>query len=143
MSIIYNLFLSDNSTGTIETKCVQYNTSILNWMDLINSTIFPFFAMFFLSIALIVCVYRSRSRISSRRDNRFAVSAISLNIIFFALNFPLTLYDFISYDNDVFFYFVYLLYYCYFGSSFYTQIIVNKDFRDEFLLLFNLKVVKT
>ena len=113
-------------------------------MDLLNSTLFPFIGMFILSIALIVCVYRSRSRMNSstRRDNRFAISAISLNIMFFVFNFPLALYYNITYNDTIISNYYFLLYYCYFGLGFYMQILVNRDFRDEFLRLIHLMVIR-
>ena len=101
--------------------------------------------MFITSIGLIVCVYRSRSRIKSsntKRDNRFAISSISLNIMFLVLTCPILLYNLITYEVSIFNRYFYLLYYCYFGLGFYMQIIVNRDLRYEFLSLVNLKAVK-
>ena len=114
-------------------------------IDLINASIIPFIAMFVLSIALIICVCRSRMNFSTmtRRDNRFAVSAISINIMFFVLTFPLILYDVITYSSSILVEFAYVMYYAYYGfNCFYIQLIVNRDFRDEFLRLMNLKVIK-
>ena len=113
-------------------------------MDLINTTLLPFLLMVILSIALIVCLYRSRSRInlSTSRDNRIAISTISLNIMFFVFNFPMTFYDYITYYESFLSYFLYLLDLCYFGLGFYMQLIVNRDFREEFLRLFNLKLIR-
>ena len=100
--------------------------------------------MFVTSIGLIVCVYRSRSRINSNtnRDNRFAVSAISINVMFLVLKLPLLVYYIITYKDSILSRITYLLYYSYFGLGFYMQLIVNRDFRYEFLSLINLKVVK-
>lgn len=112
-------------------------------MDLMNTSVLPFIGMFILSIALIVCVYRSRSRINSNRDNRFAVSAISLNIMFFVLTCPIVIYYTITtYEESILNRYAYLLYYSYYGLGFYMQIIANRDFRNEFLSLINLKVVR-
>ena len=100
--------------------------------------------MFVLSIGLIVCVYRSRSRINTNknRDNRFAISALSLNIMFIVLKLPLVVYYIITNFDSILSRITYLLYYSYFGLGFYMQLIVNRDFRNEFLSLINLKVVK-
>ena len=130
---------------TITYNC-EYDVDhvVIDMMDLMNSTVLPFIGMFILSIALIICVYRSRSRINSStsRENRFAMSAISLNIMFLVLNFPLTIYNLLACDDVILGNIFYLLYYGYFGLGFYMQIIVNRDFRDEFLLLLNLKVIR-
>lgn len=109
-----------------------------------NTSILPFIGMFILSIALIVCVYRSRSRINSsntKRDNRFAISAISLNVMFFVLTCPIALYNMFTYEVSIISSFANLLYYSYYGLGFYMQIIINRDFRNEFLFLINLKRV--
>lgn len=131
---------------TITYNC-EYDVDhvIIDMMDLLNSTVFPFIGMFILSIALIVCVYRSRSRITSsntNRDNRFAISAISINIMFFVLTCPIVIYYMITYEDSIISNFAYLIYYSYFGFGFYMQIIVNRDFRNEFLSLINLKAVR-
>lgn len=114
-------------------------------IDLINASIIPFIGMFVLSIALIICVCRSRMNFSTMtsRDNRFAVSAISINIMFFVLTFPLVLYDLITYNSYLLDDFAYVLYYAHYGfNCFYMQLIVNRDFRDEFLRLVKLKAVR-
>ena len=89
---------------TITYNC-EYDVDhvVIDMMDLMNSTVLPFIGMFILSIALIICVYRSRSRINSStsRENRFAMSAISLNIMFLVLNFPLTIYNLLACDDVI------------------------------------------
>lgn len=117
---------------------------MLVWMDLANSTVVPFMCMFILSIALIVCVYRSRMRSNSgsKRDNRFAISTIFLNIMFFVFVFPITFYDFSNFSNLMFNEIAFVWYFCYFALGFYLHLIVNRDFRNEFLRLFNLKVIR-
>ena len=126
----------------------NFDHVILDTLDIFNSTVLPFIGMIILSIALIVCVYRSRSRMNStsassrtKRDNRLAISTISLNIMFLVFTLPLTFYDLFSYNYSIPEKFVFSIYYCYYGLGFYIQIIVNRDFREEFLRLLNLKVI--
>ena len=111
-------------------------------MDFVNATIFPFVSMFILSIALIFCLYRSRLRANSgsRRDNRFAISAISLNIMFFVFNFPISIYGFMKIKSLILDQIMFTWFFSYFALGFYVQLIVNRDFRIEFLGLFNLKI---
>ena len=111
-------------------------------MDFVNATIVPFMSMFILSIALIVCVYRSRLRANSgsRRDNRFAISAISLNIMFFIFNFPISIYGFMEIHSLILDQIMFTWFFSYFALGFYVQLIVNRDFRNELLGLFNLKI---
>lgn len=111
-------------------------------MDFVNATIVPFVSMFILSIGLIVCVYRSRLRANSgsKRDNRFAISAISLNIMFFVFNVPISIYGFMEIKSLILDQIMFTWFFSYFALGFYVQLIVNRDFRNEFLGLFNLKI---
>lgn len=155
-------YVDVNDTGTVELLCEQnYDTLALQWMDLFNSTVVPFILMLILSIALIYIVRRSRHRVnrvkrmsilsvqssstqSTRRDNRLAVSVISLNIIFFLLNLPIVIFNIFSVNSepsDLINYSVYVLYYTNYAIGFYAQLIVNIDFRNAFLKLLNLRVI--
>jgi hypothetical protein len=111
-------------------------------MDFVNATIVPFVSMFILSIGLIVCVYRSRLRANSgsKRDNRFAISAISLNIKFLVFNFPISIYGFMEIPSQIVDQIMFTWFFSYFALGFYVQLIVNRDFRNELLGLFNLKL---
>lgn len=134
-------------------NCVQFFDSLaLQWMDFFNSTIVPFIFMILLSIALIHTVRASRLRVhsnassssQSKRDNRFAISVISLNLIFFILNLPIVIYDLISVNtqtSELFDFVVEFLYYSYYASNFYVQLFVNSEFKREFLKLLNLKQI--
>lgn len=142
--------------------CEQnYDSIALQWMDLFNSTVVPFILMLILSLVLIYNVRRSRLRVhrmsmhrasivsvsgtnSSRRDNRLAVSVISLNTLFFILNLPIVIFDILTVDSeasDLINYSVYVLYYTYYAVGFYAQLIVNSEFRTEFLKLLNLRTI--
>lgn len=142
--VIRNCFIFlDNSTGAIEAHCRQISdSSALVWMDLFNSTLLPFLAMIILSIALIYCVRLVRSKVKSGRDNKFAISIITLNFMFLILNLPIVIDDLVSLDStrSVLYYFIQSLYYYYFAIGFYTQLVVNSDLRHEFLKLFQLRV---
>lgn len=140
----------DNSTGNESFICsVQYDFVALQWMDLFNSTIVPFMLMIVLSIALIHTVRASRARVhtttglgsQSKRDKRFAISAISLNLIFFILNMPIVIYDMVALESgsQFFDYLTNCLFYLYYASSFYVQLTVNSEFKREFLKLLNLR----
>ena len=156
--IIFVCFKKVNNTGDVELSCKQsFNSSLLEWMDLFNSTLVPFTAIFILSITLIYYVRLSRTRVHgpanpnggannsrSKRDNRLAVSVISINFLFFILNLPVVIYDLIVVNNqstDLIDYTMQLFYYAYFSVNFYAQICVNTEFRNELLRLLNLKVI--
>jgi hypothetical protein len=128
-------------------------------MDLFNSTIVPFIFMIILSAGLIIYVRRARANVyrhnqttstsqsasASRRDNRFAVSTVSLNIMFLILNLPIVIDDLIGSTSTpagrVLDFFALLLYYVYYSIGFYTQLVVNTEFKREFWKLFNLRSI--
>ena len=79
----------------------------------------------------------------SKSDNTLAVSVISLNLIFFFLSFPIAIYDIVAQNvtsNDLVSYTIQVLYYSNYSIGFYAHTVVNKEFRNEFLKLLNLKV---
>lgn len=120
---------------------------LLQWLDFFNSTIVPFVFMIALSIALIHSVRVSRARVhtssgahsQSKRDNRFAISAITLNLVFLFLNLPIVIDDLLAINiipNYIFDYTAQLLYYLYYAIGFYAQLLVNSEFRSEFVRMF-------
>lgn len=102
--------------------------------------------MILLSIALIQCVRASRARVNKgqsssgrMRDNRFAISAITLNILFLILNMPIVIEDLIdvsSTSSHWFDFFAEFCYYTYYASGFYVQCLVNSEFRAKFIDMF-------
>lgn len=139
---------SYNSTGlNNETMCLQNcNQSVLNWMDLFNSTVCPFVLMLILNSLVVGTLVRSRSRVSnklSKRDRKFALTVVLLNFIFLTMNLPLAILDlFIVQDNsNMLYYFFLLLYYMYSGIGFYVQLVVNDVFMKRFLDILGLKKV--
>lgn len=61
--------------------------------------------------------------------------------MFFILNFPIAFNDFSFMDLDNYFNdLTFVLYYAYYSLGFYIQLLVNSDFRNEFLRMVNLKV---
>ena len=125
----------------------NYNAQVLQWIDFFNSTILPFIAMFFLSFALIYFVQKSRSRVNSnsKRDNKFAIATVALNLIFFILNLPIVIYDLYMVSagtNHMMDYISSILYFFYYSIGFYTQLVVNSEFRKEFYKMLNLTTIK-
>lgn len=60
--------------------------------------------------------------------------------MFFVLNFPIAFNDFTFMDFDYVGDVTFVLYYAYYSLGFYIQLLVNSDFRNEFLRMINLKV---
>ena len=150
-----------NESRAVKLVCEQnYDRLALHWMDLANSKVIPLIIMFITSILFIYFLRRSRRQIHSlkesgirsvqslgiqlsRRDNRQAVSVICFDTLFFLLNLPIFIiivFSVNSKPSDLVSYTFKLLYYTYYAVGFYVQIIVNREFRNEFLKLLNLRV---
>lgn len=146
------IFKAQNDTNiSIVYECQFMNETeqVLGWIDFFNSTIVPFVFMFLLSISLIYLVRSSRSRVrdaskrssgrSRRNNNRFAISVITLNLLFLILNLPIVVEDFIRDDsvvNQILNYIYELFYFMYYAIGFYAHLAVNIEFRHEFVRIF-------
>jgi hypothetical protein len=146
-----------NSMNESKLNCVideSYNRAyyIFKWIDLVNSSLLPFFLMFFNSIFLSYCIFRARKRViigkvtfvaantekrKLKRDIRFTITLISLNIVFIALNFPINI-CLLSDCSNLFFSITDTLYYCTYVVNFFIYFMANSIFRKEFLLMFHL-----
>jgi hypothetical protein len=147
-----SLQVSIGLNGTQITTCVgNFDYSMLNWMDLFNSTVVPFSFMIVLSVLVIVLLVRSRSRVRSessqtprlsQRSRKFAMTIVFLNLVFLLLNLPVVIMNLIVPPNaaDNLYYFFVSLYYLNTGISFYVQLTVNSLFRQQLLTLLGLRV---
>lgn len=112
--------------------------------------------MFIINIVLIYFLRRSRHQIHSlkesgirriqfsSRENRQTFNVICFNTLFFLLNLPILIiivFSVNSKPSDLVSYTFKLLYYTYYTVGFYVQIIVNSEFRNEFLKMLNLRVI--
>lgn len=146
-----NLSAAENNATTIYCSLIHYN-DLLNWLDLGNVLV-TFVAMSFASVVTIIFIFRSRSRLhlkssSSRvkRDLKFAITSILLNVFYLLTNAPYSLFYSIFYrllankdTNSTSWEFISLiasiLWYFYYCFNFYLQLIVNSLVRSEFLKL--------
>lgn len=129
----------------------------LNVIDVLVGTAIPFVSMLGLSITTLVGVLKAHNRIKSernkstqhrrlRRDIKFGVTMIVLNLMFFFLNFPFRfyfVYDFNPFDprthlgyNLIFIFVLMDLQELYLFCLFYVQLLVNKFVRKELLNVF-------
>lgn len=156
--LINNVILNNSSDmmniSTIQCSLVHYN-DLLNWMDLSN-VFASFVAMSFASAVTIVFIFRSRSRLNlnsscrSKRDVKFAITSILLNLFYLLTNAPYSLYYSIFYrlsassstsaytninsgSGKFMNLITSLLWYFYYCFNFYLQLIVNSLVRREFL----------
>ena len=133
---------------------IQY--TIMTSLDLINSALLPFFIMFYFSCALIHTILKVRLRIIDmrskkdkkklRRDIRFGVSSIALNVFFVILNLPLCVTNIFFPLLDDFTYNIFIIvFYAIFCINSYILFFFNSIFRNEFLVMLKLRkeVAKT
>ena len=155
--ILFKNMISLNETNndtniTISSETCDYSDpdGIVGWMDLFNSTVFPFSFMIILSSLTVFFLVKSRLRVRNNaenvvrsRDIKFSVTSIALNFSFLVLNLPLVILNILwVYSNfdDVDFEFynsiVSIFFYINFGMLFYINLFFNSIFRDEIKNIF-------
>ena len=144
----------DNLTNITRVSChliKKEDYAVINLIDFFNSTLIPFIFMVIFSTLLIHTILRSRQRIlrygtnlnrnQFRKDVKFAISSITLNIFFVVTNAPICIGNFIdsiSNDSDLFQSF-YCIYYISFIDNFYVFYFTNSIFRNEVHRILNIK----
>ena len=152
---------------TYTAVCVMKNQLIIYWMDLLNCTIVPFLFMLALSVLIIRSISQSRRRVVQAKNNRsnslaqapparrinprdrkFATMSIALNVVFFVVGMPVAINNLVAtyvdespQVDELTTQLFRLLYFAYFASDFYTQLVVNVIFRNQFLKMLGLKTI--
>lgn len=110
---IYHLIYNFISTGNIKlqfyfdsnsTKCAySENSAIFKLMDVINSTIMPFLFMLVCSILTILTIFSLKSNCSGIKFSDFISqkTTMTLNILFFILGLPSTVFFFANFFLDI------------------------------------------
>ena len=140
----YDLIVVDNTTycGFINDEW----QSIISYMDLANCALIPFLLMLFFSILLIKAIFKSRSRINLnntvrenkrlKKDIKFAISLLLMNLLFVILHLPFASVIFLTfYDNYDLFNIFYYIYYISYGINFYIIFFTNSLFRTVFFTI--------
>lgn len=122
----------------------------LSWADFLNLIIIPFLLMTTFTLLLIHAIFTSRRRVifgytsrenrAFQRDVKFAVTSISLNLIYLILNLPLALISFTTSFNDYTFLLCVYVFFASYGVNFYIVLFSNSLFREEFISIFRLRV---
>jgi hypothetical protein len=146
-------------------ECTIINQNLLSTMDFINSTLLPFTLMLLFTLLTINAVLVSRNRIrnniinnrvatvnnqilssaeiSRKRDIRFVITSISLNIIFLILNAPHSSFYFVMINilnqftsQRINLSFTLLLSYLNHAIVFFINYAVNTQFKEELSKLY-------
>ena len=116
---------------------------IVSILDLINSSVVPFFLLTVVSILMIYSIYRLRSRSllnklpvirKFKKDMQYAITSIVLNIIFLILNLPADVVGFIA-NGDLIYIILNELFSINGSLLFFTLLTTNKIFRKDFFIL--------
>ena len=148
--------LNSSNLTEIVYECVDLEEqNIVNWLDLLNSTILPFLIMVLCTSVTVRRLFKSRSKTTAeakpntklkQRDTKFAITSVGLNLFFFIFNLPVCVYmvlaSFIFFDDvdsKLIFCAVLITYYLNFGVVFYVNILTNSIFRNELLVILGLR----
>lgn len=153
--VLINTELTNDSNGSMACVYVYERLEkVFGWMDLLNLSIIPFSIMTVTSLLLIYSIFKSRMKISKSKsrqdvkrlikDVKFSITTILLNIFFIILNLPMCLVWLFELDNKSDYYFICIcLFYFSFCANFCILVFSNSIFRNEFLIVFGLKRLKT
>lgn len=158
---------TNGSSNIFIRKCALVEWDSLYWRDLLISTVIPFILMILFTILTIVKIYSSRKRIKRKspnhpelsltkqqkdvnnlrkRDIRFAITSVTLNLVFLFFYVPFSIWNIVGYyvivgTDDVYYFMDTItlwLTYVDAGSVFYINLAFNTLFRDELYSLFNI-----
>lgn len=124
-------------------------------LDFLNNAMFPFLFMIVLSVMTTLFVLKSRQKIETRtkrtrkRDFKFSITIIVVNVVFLVLNAPSPFYNAVTFfynidetlDNMLGTFFI-AFYYSYYALIFYLQLCVNSLVRKEFRALLNVLLLR-
>lgn len=138
---------TSDSISRNRTLCTFSNADFLqnlSFIDLLNRALIPFVLMIVFTSLLILTIQKSRRRIKIRysinenrtfkRDLKFSVSSILMNIIYLVLNLPRSLFTIVIAQHEPELLFTIYLFYLSFAVNFYVILVSNSIFRKEFVL---------
>ena len=146
-----DLYISLNGNLS-EISCESFMNEVFNdifyYIDLFNSTLMPFIFMVLTSFLLVCKIYKSRSKFQSKsknnikqkKDIKFAISSITLNLIFLFFNLPMCIYQILPVSKVLSAYVIFNnLFYTSFSTQFIILFLTNSLFRKQFMKLLRIK----
>jgi len=135
-----------NSTLTREVSCKieDSDNELISWMYLIFNCVIPYVLMVLCTLLLCLTIFKSRRRTEAnkniRRDVKFTITSISLNVAFIILTFPISIANFFgtTFVGTVF-KFCNLLFFFSYTLNFYFLVAFNSIIRKEMLIFLKLK----
>jgi hypothetical protein len=146
-------FNNQTNKTTISYKCTNQNYPT-DWFNIMNTTLMPFIFMFLFTILTLRFLFNARNKSFQttksynksirQKDVKFAVTSVTLNIIFLILNLPYGIYSLLAFyiqdsiDKDaqnLLYAIIYVPFYINLTTVFFINIKVNSMFRNEFKIL--------
>jgi hypothetical protein len=109
--------------------------NVFKWLDLMNNCIIPFIIMILCSLTITFTIYKTKKKIKikpTNRDIRFSTIILTLNILFFVLNLPASVYWFMGGDDYLIGYHIDVVFGLQFNMNFLIYITFYSKFRKEF-----------
>jgi hypothetical protein len=148
---VINVSETINETEVLQCVYINYELQqVSSYMDVIHRAILPFILMTLFSSLLIRYIFKAKNQIANltaderkrfKRDVRFALSSFSMNLLFMALNMPLSVFELTPNFSVVSFNASLYLFYLSYGINFYVLIITNSIFRTEFIEIISQKKI--
>lgn len=144
------LIESSNSTEEIEKNCNfkdRKYQNLINYVDLANRAVLPSIYMFIFTCLVLkniftlrkkICkIFLSELNVSYKREIRLAITSVLLNLLYILLQLPISIISLFPNNlSDLFYMFIYYLFYASYSINFYVILFSNKLFHDEFIKLF-------
>ena len=145
------IFEGNNSQNvTAEFHCGFVSSSAqfaISLYDFVNLVGLPIGLMLTFNLLLIHAIFKTRQRIAAsqnqrqndkiKQDIRFAITSVSMNVMFLILNMPLAIIDFsTSFSNFIFILCLYI-FFCNYSINFYVILFSNRLVRSELLTMFS------
>lgn len=121
---------------------------LINFFDLIESSLIPFIIMLITSIATIFMIRKSTRSVErvgkidkqrKRRDIKFAITSITFNILFIILKLPILIFYILIGlgfpENDNLLIISAIFFYSNYSINFFVHLVSNSMFRRELLIL--------
>ena len=144
----------DNATNATEISVIcnnasTFGTDLVFWLFLIAGTVIPYSLLILCTILLILTIFQSRMRMKTdaskskfKKDLKFAITLITLNLIFIILTLPvsLTAQGSVTTTFAIDMYLMdFTLFAASYGVNFYLLIATNSKIRDEFFIFIRIK----
>lgn len=153
--ILVDIQLIETSSNTNSTEEMQKSCNfkdrkyqnLINYVDLANRAVLPSIYMFAFTCLLLrniftvrkkICkIFLSELNVSYKREIRLAITSVLLNLLYILLQLPISIISlFPNNFSDLFYMFIYYLFYASYSINFYVILFSNKLFHDEFIKLF-------